>query len=80
MTHFVRLDLQQSLHPDWQAGKYRGDTSGIWGLNEKEEKGNYNFAEPTDYGEIAEGRGISLSEGPTLRVLKQAERKAAFVI
>lgn len=70
MTYFVRLDLQQSLRHYWQAGKYRGDTSGIWGLNKKEKKGNYNFAEPTDYGEIAGGRGISLSAGPTLRVLK----------
>ena len=39
MTYFVRLDLQQSLRPYWQAGKYRGDTSGIWGLNEKKKKG-----------------------------------------
>ena len=79
MTYFVRLDLQQSLRPYWQAGKYRGDTSGIWGLNEKKKKGIIT-AEPTDYGEIAGGREISLSAGPTFRVLKQAERKAAFVI
>lgn len=32
MTYFVRLDLQQSLRHYWQAGKYRGDTSGIWGF------------------------------------------------
>ena len=78
MVYFVRLHLRQSLLPYWQAGKYRGDTLGIFGLNKKERKRNNKFAEPSDYCEIAGGRGISLSVGPTLTVLKQGERKSCL--